>query len=131
MMGDASRASAPGLTITMDDYLMRDGLEQLAAQTRGRMLQVAAGTGAGTFERLNRELSGYYLIGFEPTQSDRTGRQRRIKVQVRRKGLTVRARPTFALTREANSASAGGAIVDTSRAPEEIIKELLSSPLPD
>jgi len=131
LMVDASRATAPGMSYSLDDYMLRDGLEQLAGQTRGRLLQISAGTGAGTFERLNRELSGYYLIGFEPTQSDRTGRQRRIKVQVRRKGLTVRARPTFALTREANSASAGGAIVDTSRAPEEIIKELLSSPLPD
>ena len=136
MMGDASRASAPGLTFTMDDYLMRDGLEQLAAQTRGRMLQVAAGTGAGIFERLNRELSGYYLIGFEPTEADRTGRQRRIRLQVRRKGLTVRARPTFALPREAAATAAGG-IGSTSdgnggmRAPEEVVKELLASPLPD
>ena len=136
MMGDASRASAPGLTFTMDDYLMRDGLEQLAAQTRGRMLQVAAGTGAGIFERLNRELSGYYLIGFEPTEADRTGRQRRIRLQVRRKGLTVRARPTFALPREAAATAAAG-IGSTSdgnggmRAPEEVVKELLASPLPD
>ena len=85
------------MTFSFDDYLMRDGLEQLAGQTRGRLLQVSAGTGAGVFERLNRELSGYYLIGFEPTAADRTGRQRRIKLQVRRRGLDVRARPTFAL----------------------------------
>ncbi len=136
MMGDASRASAPGVTFTMDDYLMRDGLEQLAAQTRGRMLQVAAGTGAGIFERLNRELSGYYLIGFEPTEADRTGRQRRIRLQVRRKGLTVHARPTFALPREA-AATAATSIGSTSdgnggmRSPEEVVKELLVSPLPD
>jgi len=131
LMGDASRASAPGQSYSLDDYMMRDGLEQLAGQTRGRLLQISAGTGAGVFERLNRELSGYYLIGFEPTQADRTGRQRRIKLQVRRKGLTVRARPTFALTREAALASTGGGIVDTSRAPEDIVKDLLASPLPD
>ena len=135
MMGDASRASAPGLTFTMDDYLMRDGLEQLAAQTRGRMLQVAAGTGAGIFERLNRELSGYYLIGFEPTEADRTGRQRRIRLQVRRKGITVRARPTFALPREAAATAAAASSTSDGnggmRAPEEVVKELLASPLPD
>jgi VWFA-related protein len=131
LMADASRASAPGLTYSLDDYLMRDGLEQLAGQTRGRVLQISAGNGAGIFERLNRELSGYYLLGFEPSVADRNGRQRRIKLQVRRKGLTVRARPTFALTRETTLASAGGGVVNTSRAPEEIIKELLSSPLPD
>jgi VWFA-related protein len=131
LMTDASRATAPGLSYSLDDYMMRDGLEQLAGQTRGRLLQISAGTGAGIFERLNRELSGYYLIGFEPTAADRTGRQRRIKIQVRRKGLTVRARPTFALIREATLASAGGGVVDTSRAPEEIVKDLLASPLPD
>jgi VWFA-related protein len=131
LMGDASRSSAPGMNYSLDDYLMRDGLEQLAGQTRGRLLQISAGTGAGIFERLNRELSGYYLIGFEPTPGDRTGRQRRIKVQVRRKGLTLRSRPTFALTREATLASAGGGVVDTSRAPESIINDLLAAPLPD
>jgi VWFA-related protein len=130
MMADASRAVAPGQSFALDDYLMRDGLEQLAGQTRGRLLQVSAGTGAGQFERLNRELSGYYLIGFEPTSADRTGRQRRIKVQVRRRGLTVRARPTFALPREASSIAAGG-VVDTAREPEAVVKDLLASPLPD
>jgi VWFA-related protein len=131
MMADASRAAAPGVGFSLDDYLLRDGLEQLAGQTRGRLLQIAAGTGAGVFERLNRELSGYYLIGFEPTEADRTGRQRRIKVQVRRKGLTVRARPTFALGRETARAGTAGAVVDTGRTPEAIVQDLLSSPLPD
>ncbi len=137
MMGDASRASAPGVSFTMDDYLMRDGLDQLAGQTRGRVLQVSAGSGAGIFERLNRELSGYYLIGFEPTEADRTGRQRRIRLQVRRKGLTVHARPTFALPRDAAAIAAAAASTGSSdgagemRAPEDVIKDLLSSPLPD
>jgi hypothetical protein len=129
LMGDASRSSAPGMSYSFDDYLMRDGLEQLAGQTRGRLLQVSAGSGAGVFERLNRELSGYYLIGFEPTQADRTGRQRRIKVQVRRRGIEVRARPTFALSRESVIASAG--VASTAREPEAIVKDLLASPLPD
>jgi VWFA-related protein len=127
LMSDASRAIAPGMTYSFDDYLMRDGLEQLAGQTRGRLLQISAGSGAGVFERLNRELSGYYLIGFEPTAADRTGRQRRIKVQVRRRGLDVRARPTFALSRETAATSAVGA----TREPEAVVKDLLSSPLPD
>lgn len=127
LMGDASRAVAPGQGYSMDDYLMREGLEQLAGQTRGRLLQVAAGTGAGIFERLNRELSGYYLLGFEPSDADRTGRQRRIRVRVRRNGLTVRARPTFALTSEADAASAPAA----DRSVEETLRDLLASPLPD
>ena len=129
LMGDASRAVAPGQSFSMDDYLMRDGLEQLAGQTRGRLLQVAAGTGAGIFERLNRELSGYYLVGFEPTDADRTGRERRIRVRVRRNGVTVRARPTFALPREPETTAA--AATAAARSTEDVVRDLLASPLPD
>jgi VWFA-related protein len=132
LMPDATRATAGGAqTFSFDDYLLRDGLDQLAGQTRGRLLQVAAGTGAGVFAQLSRELSGYYLLGFEPTEDDRTGRQRRIKVEVRRRGLNVRARPTFALTRDNASRFAFTDGGGTDRAPEAVVQELLSSPLPD
>jgi VWFA-related protein len=132
MMPDATRATAGGAqTFSFDDYLLRDGLDQLAGQTRGRLLQVSAGTGAGVFEQLNRELSGYYLLGFEPTEDDRTGRQRRIKVEVRRRGLNVRARPTFALAREPAPRFAFTDAGATDRAPEAVVQELLASPLPD
>ena len=73
---------------------MSEGLEQVAGQTRGSM-SVVNGDGKIAFDRLGRELSGYYLLGFEPTEADRTGRERRIKVEVKTRGLTVRARPTF------------------------------------
>ncbi len=133
---DASRQFVSSTSYGMDDYLMRDGLEQLAGVTRGRMVQVAAGTGAGIFERLNREMSGYYLLGFEPSDADRTGRQRRIRVQVRRKGISVRSRPTFALARETEAAVAGTSTTNAGtatamRAPEEIVQDLLASPIPD
>ena len=59
-----------------DDALMSEGLEQVAAQTRGSMTTVT-GNGMAAFDRLGRELSGYYLIGFEPTEADRTGKERR------------------------------------------------------
>ncbi len=80
--------------------LMSEGLEQVAAQTRGSMTTVI-GNGNAAFDRLGRELSGYYLIGFEPTEADRTGKERRIKVEVRPRGLTVRARPTFVIRDDA------------------------------
>ncbi|MCC7126751.1 MAG: VWA domain-containing protein [Acidobacteria bacterium] len=135
LLMDASRQFVSGMNYGMDDFLMRDGLEQLAGVTRGRMVQVSAGTGAGIFERLNREMSGYYLLGFEPSDADRTGRQRRIRVQVRRKGISVRSRPTFALAREAAAAMAGTPATATGatamRAPEEIVQDLLASPIPD
>ena len=105
-----------------DDSVMSEGLEQLAGYTRGTYFKVAS-AGVGAFERIGRELSGYYLLSFEPTDADRDSRNRRIKVEVKRRGLTVRARSTFALA-EATSATT------ETVAPAEQIQNLLRAPLP-
>ena len=107
-----------------DDALMSEGLEQVAAQTRGSMTPIT-GDGKIAFDRLGRELSGYYLIGFEPTDADRTGKERRIKVEVKPRGLTVRARPTFVIRNDATETAAMAA-----RSPMEQLGEVLKSPLP-
>jgi VWFA-related protein len=104
-----------------DDGLMAEGLEQVAGQTRGSMSTVN-GDGKIAFDRLGRELSGYYLLGFEPTEADRTGRERRIKVDVKPRGLNVRARPTFVLpTAE---------VEKSPLTPMQELGEVLKSPLP-
>ena len=107
-----------------DDGLMSEGLEQVAAQTRGLMTTVT-GSGEAQFDRLGRELSGYYLIGFEPTDADRTGKERRIKVEVKTRGLTVRARPTFVIRDGAAETAAVAALT-----PQQQLGEVLKSPLP-
>jgi VWFA-related protein len=106
-----------------DDGLMSEGLEQVAGQTRGSMSTVN-GTGEIAFDRLGRELSGYYLLGFEPTAADRTGRERRIKVEVKARGLTVRARPTFVIPTADTTATAA------TLTPMQQLGEVLKSPLP-
>ena len=106
-----------------DDGLMSEGLEQVAGQTRGSM-SVVTGDGTTAFDRLGRELSGYYLLGFEPTEADRTGRERRIKVSVKPRGLTVRSRPTFVVP------AAEAAAVKKERTPMEELGDVLRSPLP-
>jgi VWFA-related protein len=117
--------SAPNTTGRFfDDALMTEGLEQVAAQTRGSMVTVHTSSNA-TFDRLSRELSGYYLLGFEPTEADRTGKERRIKVDVKPRGLTVRARPTFVIRNEAANTAAL-----VTRSPAEQLAEVLKSPLP-
>jgi VWFA-related protein len=105
-----------------DDSLMSEGLEQLAGQTRGSM-SVANGDGTIQFDRLGRELSGYYLLGFEPSETDRTGKERRIKVSVKTRGLTVRARPTFVIPTAEKETRA-------SLTPMQQLGEVLQSPLP-
>ena len=116
--------NAPGGSSTrfFDDGLMSEGLEQVAGQTRGSM-SVVNGDGKIAFDRLGRELSGYYLLGFEPTEADRTGRERRIKVSVKTRGLTVRARPTFVVPAE-------DATVTETLTPMQKLGEVLKSPLP-
>ena len=91
-------ASAPGISSNRnaDDQLFRAGLEQLAGEMRGGFY-TAVGDGSGIFDRIGAELSGYYLLAFEPTNEDRTGRERRIKVEVKRRGLSLRSRSTFVI----------------------------------
>jgi VWFA-related protein len=116
------RAAGGSSSRFFDDGLMSEGLEQVAGQTRGSM-SVVNGDGKIAFDRLGRELSGYYLLGFEPNEADRTGRERRIKVSVKPRGLTVRARPTFVVP-------VAETAVKTELTPIQQLGEILKSPLP-
>lgn len=107
-----------------EDDLLGEGLSMLAGQTRGSHYKINITNGAGAFERIRREISGYYLLAFEPIEADRTARDRRIRVEVRRRGVTVRARSTYALADRAANAVAADA------PPEQQIKQLLLAPLP-
>jgi VWFA-related protein len=80
------------------DRLVRaEGLEQLAAVTRGSLFNVI-GTGTGVFERIESELGGYYLLGVDSTPSDKDGKAHPIRVEVMRRGVTVRARRALVAT---------------------------------
>ncbi len=123
---DMDDNSAPGTSRFFDDGLLSEGLEQLAAQTRGTLVSVNASAN-GAFDRLGRELSGYYLLGFEPTDADRRGKEHRIRVEVKPRGLTVRARPTFVL-HETEAAATTAAVAMT---PMEQLTDVLRQPLPN
>ena len=77
-----------------DEALRRHGLEQLAAALNGGYFEPSSAS-AEVFERIGRELTGYYLLGIEPTDEDRRSRRRPLDVIVTRPGLTWRARSTF------------------------------------
>ena len=100
---------------------MSEGLEQVAAQTRGSMSAVN-GDGKIAFDRLGRELSGYYLLGFEPTEADRTGRERRIKVD------GEDARPHRARAADVRVARRGGTRRTTELTPMQQLGEVLKKP---
>ena len=74
-----------------DRALDMRGLELLASRSAGALYRVSASADFA-FERLERELSGYYLLGVESGPTDRDGKRHSIKVSVGRRGVTVRAR---------------------------------------
>lgn len=73
-----------------------EGLENLAGVTGGTRLAVAA-NGDATLDRVLRETTSYYMIGFEPEDSDNNGMSHSVDVKVTRPGVKVRSRPEVML----------------------------------
>ena len=69
------------------------------------------------FDRLAREISGYYLVGFEPEGKDRDGKPHEVLVKVRRPGLTVRNRRSVPLPPPNDTRTEQRALVASLRAP--------------
>ena len=65
--------------------------DALAGRSRGTLFRVAANP-EYAFERVRNEISSHYMLGVEPVERDRDGRAHQIRVEVRRKGVEVRAR---------------------------------------
>ena len=102
---DVPRADAaearPSPTAMYDRQLRTDGLVRVAGAARGALFQLV-GSDPAPFNRIALELSGYYLVGFEPHDSDRDGSEHQIRVSLLRKGALVRARPTFRIAHPAS-----------------------------
>ena len=91
------------------------GLEIVADRTNGTLFRGVA-SGAGIFERLESELSAWYLVAVERQPGD--PETQRLEVDVRRRGVTVRS------NRNAVSVRATAA----RRPLDELLNEALSSP---
>ncbi len=74
-----------------DKRARTEGLDMLAGAARGTLFTVT-GDGALSFERIENELAGYYLLGIEADPRDRDGRPHPVRVEVPRRGALVRAR---------------------------------------
>lgn len=92
-MFDASD-SVVSPTLYLDQQVRTDGLVRLAGSARGAHFRLV-GADPYPFQRILRELSGYYLLAFEGSPADRDGRTRRIDIDTSAPGATVRARPAF------------------------------------
>jgi VWFA-related protein len=100
-----------------DVLLAQEGLTYITGLARGTVVRLG-NTADAAFNRLALELSGYYLLSFEPQSGDRDGKSHKIKVEIPgRRNVEVRARTEFAVD------------AARTRTTEELIAETLQSPL--
>ncbi|TAK15054.1 MAG: VWA domain-containing protein [Acidobacteria bacterium] len=112
---DASMSSQSP-THYADHDLYKEGLDRLTGEARGLVLPVAVNA-SSAFARLDLELSGYYLLSFEPDLVDRDGKAHDISVKVNRPGVTVRARPQFAVAPPAADKTIDEQLIDALKNP--------------
>jgi VWFA-related protein len=127
--GDARQASGRGQSLFSGRGVARqfsrlaasqDTLTSLAADTGGRAFTDTNDFGEA-FDRVRRDLSAYYLLGYSSTNATKDGRFRRIQVRVKRDGLRVEARAGYFAERD---------FAHTSRADRETqLQEQLFSPV--
>jgi hypothetical protein len=103
------------LATTEEREMEAASLYDLAGLARGAVLQVI-GSADEPFQRIARELMGYYLVGFEPDPRDRDGRSHEVRVEVRRDKVTVRSRGLLS-------------IPATPPSPQQVIAQALRTPL--
>ena len=96
------------------------GLETLSGAARGSLFTVT-GTGDAIFDRIESELSGYYLLGVESSPRDDDRKPHPLRVEVSTKGVSVRSRRLWL----APAADTDGRV----RSPREAAAAALTSPL--
>lgn len=108
--------------------LAQDSLRMLAEQTGG-LASVNSNDFATAFDRVVRDNSSYYVLGYYPTNARRDGRYRKIEVRVSRPGLEVRSRKGYVAPRgKAEPRFSGtGPAAETSA----VLRDALNSPLPE
>ena len=86
-----------GITVTQDATSLRqtqDTLHVLAANTDGRAIVNRNDLAVG-MKQIIRDSSSYYLLGYSSSQAPTDGKFHTIKVNVKRKGIDVRARKGY------------------------------------
>jgi VWFA-related protein len=98
----ADRARVAERSPVHDSDLMARGLETLVGMNGGSLFRIVAGA-ERAFDRVYREMSGFYELAVEPESADRDGKPHTIKVRVPGQKVSVRNRQQF------TSAPAGAA----------------------
>ncbi len=111
-----------------EQRLAQNSLMSLAEETGGAY-SVNSNDFSRIYDRIVRDNSNYYLLGYYPTNERRDGRVRRIEVKVNRPGLKVIARKAYIAPKEkeeSRRADAGAA--GTSVAVRDALNAALPTP---
>jgi VWFA-related protein len=106
--------------------LSQDSLRVLADETGGFAV-VNQNDFGSAFDRIVRDNSSYYVLGYYPTNDRRDGRFRTITVRLKRPGLQVRARKGYQAPRGKAPAVAA---VDAKEGTSPELRSALESPIP-
>jgi VWFA-related protein len=91
----ARRSNAVIYAVTSSDARQVEALESLADATGGGVLRVSAGADLrGVFRRILQEFRSRYVLAYAPSGVP-LGGFHRLDVRVKRRGLTVKARPGY------------------------------------
>jgi VWFA-related protein len=112
----------------MQDEVRRqnDSLRTLSDETGG-FASINSNDFTGAFDRIQRDNSSYYVLGYYPANEARDGRFRKIEVKVNRPGVQVQYRKGYAAS---SGKPAPVQPVDPKDRTPPILRELLESPLP-
>jgi VWFA-related protein len=91
-----------------DSEVLGRWLDQFSGAAGGAMFRVQVGTGEYAFNRIYKEISGYYLLGVEPAEADRDGRTHEIKVKTTLRNATIRGRRWVTVPKRDGNAAEGG-----------------------
>lgn len=126
MPGPPPDEPGAGMNLLLDETrISQDSLRVLAEETGG-VAVVNRNDYRDAFERIIRENSSYYVLGYYSDNTRRDGRFRQVQVQVRRPGVTVRARKGYTAPRGNPPARAVAGAPGAS--PE--LRDAMASPIP-
>jgi VWFA-related protein len=110
-----------------EQRLSEDSLRVLADETVGRAA-VSTNDFEGAFERVVKDQSSYYLLGYRPAGDKQDGRFHKLSVKVRRPNVTVRARPGYWAQSKSKAAATRAAAPDGS-ATKAALHALVAQPV--
>lgn len=131
-LGDIPIDADPSIGLTAagmqsDVRRQHDSLRLISEETGG-FASIDSNDFGGAFDRIQKDNSAYYVLGYYPTDSRRDGRFHNIEVRVKRPGLVVRSRKGYIAPRGGKPAAAPPPI-EAKEGTSPVLRDALGSPL--